>query len=464
MDLLIQKELSMASRKLFGTDGVRGTANVYPMTTEIAMQLGRGLAFILSRNSHRPKIVIGKDTRLSGYMIENALASGICSMGADVVLVGPLPTPGIAATTANMRADAGVVISASHNPFQDNGIKIFSADGFKLPDEMEAGIERLIFENNYPDFKVTAEKVGKAFRLDDATGRYIVFLKQTFPRELSLDGLKIGLDCAHGAAYRAAPAVFEELGAQVTCIGVKPNGHNINAGFGSLYPERIGSVVVKKGLDLGVALDGDADRAIFVDENGQVVDGDHIMAICAQDFLKREVLKKRTLVATVMSNLGLEKAVQRMGARFIRTRVGDRYVVEEMRKRNLNLGGEQSGHLVFLDHNTTGDGILSTLMLLSVMLRENRSLSDLADTMESFPQVLVNLKVASRPPLESLTALPKAVKAAEAKLQDEGRILVRYSGTEPKIRIMIEGQDQDEIEELAQELGRVAVKEIGSVG
>ncbi len=454
----------MAPRKLFGTDGVRGVANVHPMTTEIAMQLGRGLAFVLSRNSHRPKIVIGKDTRLSGYMIENALASGICSMGADVVLVGPLPTPGIAATTANMRADAGVVISASHNPFQDNGIKIFSADGFKLPDEMEAGIERLIFENNYPDFKVTAEKVGKAFRLDDATGRYVVFLKQAFPRELSLDGLKIGLDCAHGAAYRAAPAVFEELGAQVTCIGVKPNGHNINSGFGSLFPERIGSVVVRKGLDLGVALDGDADRAIFVDENGQVVDGDQIMAICAQDLLKRRILRKRTLVATVMSNLGLEKAIQRMGARLIRTRVGDRYVVEEMRKRNLNLGGEQSGHLVFLDHNTTGDGVLSTLMLLSVMLRENRSLSDLADTMESFPQVLVNLKVASKPPLESLTGLTRAVDAAEARLKDEGRILVRYSGTEPKIRIMIEGQDQDEIEDMAQDLGRVAVKEIEAAG
>ena len=454
----------MAIRKLFGTDGVRGVANVFPMTTEMAMQLGRGLAFVLSKKSRRPKIVIGKDTRLSGYMIENALASGICSMGADVVLVGPLPTPGIAATTASMRADAGVVISASHNPFQDNGIKIFSSDGFKLPDEMEARIERLVLENNYPDFKVTAERVGKAFRLDDATGRYIVFLKQTFPRELSLEGLKIGLDCAHGAAYRAAPAVLEELGAQVTRIGVKPNGHNINAGFGSLYPERIASVVVKKGLDLGVALDGDADRAIFVDENGQVVDGDHIMAICARDLLNREALKKRTLVATVMSNLGLEKAIQRMGARLIRTQVGDRYVVEEMRKRGLNLGGEQSGHLVFLDHNTTGDGILSTLMLLSVMIRESRSLSDLADTMESFPQVLINEKVASKPPLESLTKLPQALKAAEEDLKGDGRILIRYSGTEAKIRVMVEGPDQDRIEALARELGRLAVQEIGDLG
>ena len=296
----------MAARKLFGTDGVRGVANIYPMTTEIAMQLGRGLAFVLSRKNRRPKIVIGKDTRLSGYMIENALASGICSMGADVVLVGPLPTPGIAATTANMRADAGVVVSASHNPFQDNGIKIFSSDGFQTA-RRDGGQHRAAHpgEPLSRTSRLRPRGWGKAFRLDDATGRYVVFLKQTFPRELSLDGLKIGLDCAHGAAYRAAPAVLEELGAQVTCIGVKPNGHNINANFGSLYPERIGTVVKKKKLDLGVALDGDADRAIFVDENGNVVDGDHIMAICAQDLLNREVLKKRTMVATVMSNLGV---------------------------------------------------------------------------------------------------------------------------------------------------------------
>jgi len=451
----------MALRKLFGTDGVRGVANVHPMTTELAMQLGRGLAFVLRQVAPRPKIVVGKDTRLSGYMIENALASGICSMGADVVLVGPLPTPGIAATTASLRAEAGVVISASHNPFQDNGIKIFSGDGFKLPDEMEAKIEKLILDNNYPDFKVTAENVGKAFRLDDATGRYIVFLKQTFPRRLSLDGLKIGLDCAHGAAYKAAPAVLAELGAEVTAIGVKPNGQNINAGFGSLFPDRIASVVRQKGLNLGVALDGDADRAIFVDENGHVVDGDHILAICARDLLNRRALKKRTVVATVMSNLGLEKALEGMGARLIRTKVGDRYVVEAMRQRGLNLGGEQSGHLVFLDHNTTGDGILSTLMVLSVMLRESRSLSDLSDVMESFPQVLLNLKVASKPPLKELKTLDRAVRAAEEKLDGNGRILVRYSGTEPKLRIMIEGQDQAEIERMAAELGEVATSEIG---
>jgi len=451
----------MDSRKLFGTDGVRGVANIYPMTTEVAMQLGRGLVYVLRRDGQRPKIVIGKDTRLSGYMIENALASGICSMGADVVLVGPLPTPGLAFITCNMRADAGVVISASHNPFQDNGIKIFQGDGFKLDDKLEAEIERLILGNHYPDFKVTAEAVGKAFRLDDATGRYIVFLKQNFPLNLSLVGLKIGLDCAHGAAYKAAPAVLSELGAEVTLIGCKPNGQNINKNCGSLHPERIAQVVRTRNLDLGVALDGDADRAIFVDEKGRVVDGDHIMAICAKDMAGRRALRKKTVAATVMSNLGLEVALQRLSLRLIRTRVGDRYVVEEMRKRNLNLGGEQSGHLVFLDHNTTGDGILSALMVLSVMLRESRSLSDLAGIMETYPQVLLNVKVKSKPRLGELQDLPRAIRAAEQRLAGKGRVLVRYSGTEPKLRIMIEGEDEAVITGLADELAETARREIG---
>ncbi len=451
----------MAPRKLFGTDGVRGVANVHPMTTETAMQIGRGLAHVLRQKSARPKIVIGKDTRLSGYMIENALASGICSMGADVLLVGPLPTPGIAFITANMRADAGVVISASHNPFQDNGIKIFSADGFKLDDALEAEIEKIILANHYPGFQVTAKNVGKAFRIDDAAGRYVVFLKQTFPQALSLDGLKIGLDCAHGAAYKVAPAVFEELGAKVTAIGVKPNGHNINANCGSLHPERIASVVKSRNLDLGVALDGDGDRAILVDESGQIVDGDHLLAICARDFLARKLLKKRTVVATVMSNLGLEQALIQMGARLIRTQVGDRYVVEEMRKRSLNLGGEQSGHLVFLDYNTTGDGILSTLMTLSVMLKEERSLSDLADVMETFPQVLNNLPVKSKPPLESLQKLPRAIEAAEEEMGQKGRVLVRYSGTENKLRIMVEGENEALINQVARDLAAAAKGELG---
>jgi phosphoglucosamine mutase len=450
----------MAETKLFGTDGVRGVANVHPMTTEIAMQLGRGLAYVLRQHSQRPKILIGKDTRLSGYMIENALASGICSMGADVLLVGPMPTPGIAFITTNMRAEAGVVISASHNPFQDNGIKIFAADGFKLDDGLEAEIESLILNNHYPGFKVTAGAVGKATRLDDARGRYIVFLKQTFPQGLSLDGLKIGLDCAHGAAYKIAPAVLEELGARVTAIGVKPNGQNINKNCGSLHPERIASVVKTRGLDLGVALDGDGDRAIFVDENGNVINGDHILAICAKDLLNHKSLKRRTVVATVMSNLGLERALNQMGVRLLRTQVGDRHVVEAMRQRNLNLGGEQSGHLIFLDHNTTGDGILSTLMLLSVMLNENRSLSDLADVMEVYPQVLLNIPVKHKTPLENLSDLNRTIQAVETDMGDRGRVLIRYSGTENKLRIMVEGEDDDLIRQAADDLAQAATAEL----
>lgn len=451
----------MASRTLFGTDGIRGVANVHPMTSEIATQVGRGLAYVLRKLSTRPKIVIGKDTRLSGYMLETALASGVCSMGADVLLVGPLPTPGIAFITQSMRADAGVVISASHNAFQDNGIKIFNSDGYKLDDELEAMIESLILADDYPDFKVTAEAVGKAFRIEDAGGRYIVFLKQAFPKAMTLDGLRIGIDCANGAAYKVAPAVLEELGAEVTTIGDKPNGQNINRRFGSLHPDRIAQVVRSRGLDLGVALDGDADRAIFVDAHGEIVDGDHIMAICAEDMIRRDALRNKTVVATVMSNLGLEKAIRSMGGHLLRTKVGDRYVVEEMRQGGHNLGGEQSGHLIFLDHNTTGDGILSTLMVLSVMIREQKPLSELARVMESFPQTLLNLKVKTKPPLSELTALPRAVAGVEEKLAGDGRVLIRYSGTEPKIRVMIEGADQAEIETMAQELGEVALKEIG---
>ena len=450
----------MTAKRLFGTDGVRGVANIEPMTTEVAMQLGRGLAYVLRQKNQRPRILIGKDTRLSGYMIENALASGICSMGADVLLVGPMPTPGIAFLTRSMRANAGVVISASHNPFQDNGIKIFAAAGFKLDDGLEAEIEELVLNDHYPGFQVTAKAVGKAFRLDDAAGRYIVRLKQSFPDALNLDGLKIGIDCAHGAAYKIAPAVFEELGASVTAIGVKPTGHNINKNCGSLYPERIASVVKNRGLDLGVALDGDADRAIFVDENGGVVDGDYILAICAKDLISRRALKKRTVVATVMSNLGLEKALSRMGARLVRTQVGDRYVVEAMRQRKLNLGGEQSGHLIFLDHNTTGDGILSTLMLLSVMLRENRSLTDLTDVMETFPQLLLNLKVGRKTPLAELKELPQAIKQVEAELGDQGRVLVRYSGAEALLRIMVEAESDALVRRTAESLAHAAKAEL----
>ena len=347
-------------KKLFGTDGVRGVANVHPMTTEMAMQLGRAAAYIFkSSGPRRHRIVIGKDTRLSGYMLESALVAGICSMGVDVLQVGPLPTPGIANITKSMRADAGVVISASHNAFQDNGIKFFSADGFKLPDEIELKIEKLIDSKKIDSLRPTATEVGKAFRIDDAAGRYIVFLKNSFPADLDLSGLKIVLDCANGAAYKVAPAVFEELGAEVIPLGVKPNGSNINAGCGSLHPEVISEAVKSHQAHIGIALDGDADRVIVCDEFGNEVNGDQIMAICATDMLASKTLKKKTLVATVMSNMGLDIALRRAGGKIIKTAVGDRYVVEEMRKGGYNLGGEQSGHLIFLDSNTTGDGVLA---------------------------------------------------------------------------------------------------------
>jgi len=449
-------------KKLFGTDGVRGVANVYPMTCEMAMQLGRAAAYIFkSAGKRRHRIVIGKDTRLSGYMLENALVAGICSMGVDVLVVGPLPTPGIANITSSMRADAGVVISASHNAFQDNGIKFFSADGFKLPDEIELKIENLIETNHIDSLRPTATEVGKAFRIDDAAGRYIVFLKNTFPQEMDLSGLKIVLDCANGAAYKVAPAVFEELGAEVIALGVKPNGTNINAGCGSLHPEVISAVVKEHQADIGIALDGDADRVIVCDEFGNEVDGDHIMAICATDMLRRNILKKKTLVATVMSNMGLDIAVRKAGGTVIKTAVGDRYVVEEMRKEGYNLGGEQSGHMIFLDHSTTGDGILSALQLLAVMRRAGKPLSELARQMIALPQVLVNARVSEKRDIMTIPEIAARVGDVEKKLGNEGRVLIRYSGTEPLLRVMIEGQDKYEITAWANEIADMVKRHIG---
>ncbi len=439
-------------RQLFGTDGVRGVANIYPMTTEIAMQIGRAIAFIVKTQAKGHHIVIGKDTRLSGYMIENALAAGVCSMGVDVQLLGPLPTPGIAFITTSMRADAGVVISASHNPFQDNGIKIFSKDGFKLPDEVELDIEDLIFSQKMAALRPVADEVGKATRIDDVKGRYIVFLKNTFPDKYTLDDFHIVLDCAHGATYKVAPFVFSELGAKVTCIGVDPDGKNINRDCGALHPEVMAEKVKQLGADIGLALDGDGDRLIVCDENGEIVDGDHIMAICAADLLSRRKLKKKTLVATVMSNMGLEKAMKKMGGKLIRTQVGDRYVVETMRAKGYNFGGEQSGHLVFLDHNTTGDGILAGLQLLSIMIKKKQRLSKLAEIMTTYPQVLENVRMSTKIAPEQIQGFPEALAAAEKQLGKRGRILVRPSGTEPVIRVMVEGEEQKEITTLALEL------------
>jgi phosphoglucosamine mutase len=453
------------NRRLFGTDGIRGVANVHPMTSEMAIQVGRAAAHLFKEGpgdpNRRHKILIGKDTRLSGYMIENALSSGICSMGVDVLLVGPMPTPGIAFLTSSMRADAGVVISASHNPFQDNGIKFFSRDGFKLPDQLELKMEEMIFSDELHALRPTALEVGKAFKIEDSRGRYIVFLKNTFPKDLTLEGLTIALDCAHGAAFRVAPAVLEELGAEVIPMGVEPDGENINRGCGSLHAEVVTSAVRKHGADLGIALDGDADRAIFVDERGTLVDGDTIMAICGLEMLRYRTLAKKTVVATVMSNLGLEIALREAGAQMIRTQVGDRYVVEEMVRGGFNFGGEQSGHLIFLDQNTTGDGMITALQLLAIMKRNERPLSDLSRVITRVPQVLVNVRVKERGELTEVPEIRRRIRQVESDLGKEGRLLVRFSGTEPVLRVMVEGQDEGSIRRIAEELAGDIAAELG---
>jgi phosphoglucosamine mutase len=438
-----------ALRRLFGTDGVRGVANVHPMTAEMALQLGRALAYIVRSGPHRHRIVVGKDTRLSGYMLEQAIASGICSMGVDVMLCGPLPTPGIAFLTESMRADAGVVISASHNPYQDNGIKFFSRDGFKLPDELEVKIEKLVLgggddDAGAEDFRAlrpTATRIGKAKRIDDAIGRYVVFLKSLFPKGLTLDGLTVVVDCANGAAYHVAPAVLEELGAKVISLGVKPDGKNINDGCGAMHPESMAKTIQRHGAHLGLALDGDADRVILADEQGRVVDGDAIMALVGRDLIRQGTLVKRTVVATVMSNIGLERALSPVKGRVVRTAVGDRYVVEEMRRSGYNFGGEQSGHLIFLDHVTTGDGVAAALNVLAVMQREGQPLSALARCFEPVPQALVNVVVKEKRPLSELPAVGKAIAGVEKALGADGRVLVRFSGTENKVRVLVEGTD-----------------------
>jgi phosphoglucosamine mutase len=442
MALRLIDKPSEPARRLFGTDGIRGVANAHPMTGEMMLQLGRAVAYLIRNGSHRHRVVIGKDTRLSGYMLETALASGICSMGVDVLICGPLPTPAISQLTVSMRADAGAVISASHNPYQDNGIKFFSRDGFKLPDETEMKIEELIANDELHHLRPTATSIGKAFRIEDAGGRYVVFAKSTFPKDLTLEGLTIVVDCGHGAAYRVAPTVLQELGAKVITIGAEPDGKNINKGFGALHPETMCKAVVKTGADLGIALDGDADRLIVADEKGKVVDGDAVMAVCGLDLLRRKALPKKTLVATVMSNLGLDQCIAKAGGRVVRTRVGDRYVVEEMRKNGYSFGGEQSGHLIFLEHATTGDGTVAALALLSVMVQSGKPMSELARMMDVYPQAQLNLAVREKPELGSLPAVMRAIRDVEKKLGKEGRVLVRYSGTEPKVRVLVEGPEK----------------------
>ena len=445
----------MTPRKLFGTDGVRGTANVHPMTAEVALALGQAIAHVFANSKRdRTQIIIGKDTRLSGYLFEDALAAGICSMGADVIQVGPMPTPGMAFLTVDMRCDAGVMISASHNPYQDNGIKFFSSDGFKLPDAVEERIEALVASDELAGSRASPDEIGRARRIEDETGRYVVFLKHTFPKELSLDGMRIALDCAHGAAYRVGPTVLQELGAQVVPLGVNPNGRNINDGCGALHPQTVAEAVGEAGAHVGIALDGDADRCVMVDERGQIVDGDVLLALCAADLHSRGGLAGGGVVATVMSNLGLEKALEAMGLALVRTQVGDRYVVEAMREGGYNLGGEQSGHILFLDHNTSGDGLMTALQTLAVMRRTERPLSELIAGFERFPQALVNVAVQKKRPLEELPEMMKALRRVETELDGRGRVLIRYSGTEAKARVMVEGEDDARVQQYAEELAQ----------
>ncbi len=448
-------------RKLFGTDGVRGVANLDPMTSEMAMQLGRAAAHLFMRRAGRHQIVIGKDTRISGYMLESALTSGICSMGVDVLLVGPMPTPAIAFLTRSLRADAGVMISASHNPYQDNGIKFFSSDGVKLPDEMEQRIEKLIVSNEIAHLRPTADAVGKAYRIDDAEGRYIEFVKRSLPKNMDFKGLKVVVDCANGAAYKVAPKVLRELGATVEVIGDKPNGMNINAGCGAVHPELLQQAVRERGAHLGVALDGDADRALFVCAQGRVLGGDPIMAMLALDLNRQGQLAKQTVVGTVMSNFGLERAMVKAGITLVRTAVGDRYLLERMSADGYNFGGEQSGHFIFLDHSTTGDGLLAALQVLSLMKRTDKSLLDLAQAMTAVPQVLLNVKVATKPDLDTVSELQQAIRDSEQRLNGSGRVLVRYSGTEPLLRVMVEGERDDQIRDVANRLVEVIKAHIG---
>jgi phosphoglucosamine mutase len=434
------------------------------MTGEVMLELGRAIAMVFrlgpnTRRSHR--VLIAKDTRLSGYMLEDALASGLCSMGVNVLQVGPMPTPGLAFLTVDMRCDAGAMISASHNPFQDNGVKFFSKDGLKLPDEIEARIEGLMNSEELKRHRPHGSDIGRAQRIEDAAGRYIVFLKKTFPSDLDLGGLRVVIDCANGAAYRVAPTVLEELGADVIPVANAPTGLNINENCGALHPETLARKVLEYRADLGIALDGDADRCLLVDERGELVNGDQVLAMCAIEMHRNGLLNHGTVAATVMSNLGLEVALKEEGIQLVRTPVGDRYVVEEMLRSGLNLGGEQSGHIVFLDHNTTGDGTLSALQVLALVRRSGRPLSDLASVMEAFPQVLRAVRVSRKPPLEELPDVEALIRRIEADLKGRGRILVRYSGTEPVARVMVEGEDRRRVERLADELTAKIHAQIG---
>ncbi|MCB0349697.1 MAG: phosphoglucosamine mutase [Bdellovibrionales bacterium] len=453
------------SQKLFGTDGIRGTANKFPMTPDLALKVGQALGYVLKQQqSHKGAkltVLIGKDTRLSGYMIEQAMASGLNSMGIRVLLTGPLPTPGIGFVSQNMRADAGVVISASHNAFCDNGIKIFGPDGFKISQAIEDEIERLVYEDNLTALLEEPNEIGRSRRIDDADGRYIVYAKNTFPMNLSLEGMRIVLDCANGAAYKVAPAIFEELGAEVMVIGNTPNGRNINDKFGALHPTRTCDEVIKYRADVGISLDGDADRVIMVDELGRIVNGDHILAISAIQKKKIGQLPKDTIVATEMSNVGLEHCLANYGIRVVRTDVGDKYVVDEMRKNGYTLGGEQSGHIIYSDHSSTGDGTIAALHVLAVMRATGKKLSVLSDVMTDAPQVLINARVKQKTELTSLPGYSELIKSVQDRLKGQGRVFVRYSGTEPIVRVLVEGLDKQKIHIYAEEIASFLQSHLG---
>lgn len=452
---------NLQSVKIFGTDGVRGLANEAPMTVEIALALGRAAGKLFRKEKRKHRIVIGKDTRLSCYMFENALIAGLCSMGIDTLMLGPFPTPGVAFLTRAYRADAGIVISASHNPYYDNGIKFFSPEGFKLPDEWETEMERLVHENDFSDSLPDCDALGKNTKVKDAHGRYIEFAKATYPKHLTLRSLRIALDCANGAVWRVAPYIFQELDATVFVYGNNPDGLNINDGCGALHPSHIREAVLAEGCDVGIALDGDGDRLIMVDEKGNIIDGDTILAICASDLKKRGLLRNNRVVGTVMSNFGFLKSMEKEGIEVIRAAVGDRNVVQEMLKHDCNLGGEQSGHIIFSDHNTTGDGLVSALQVLRIMVETGKNLSELATIIQRYPQVLVNVPIKEKPPLDQLKSVQHAVRDAEATLGPNGRVLVRYSGTEKICRVMAEGPDEKVVTKLVQQIVSEVKREIG---
>jgi phosphoglucosamine mutase len=452
-------------KTLFGTDGIRGTANTFPITPEIVTKVGQALGHVLKsqpvRKGDQRTVLIGKDTRLSGYMIEQAMASGLNSMGVRVLLTGPLPTPGVGFLARNMRADAGVVISASHNAFQDNGIKIFGHDGYKLSQDTEKEIERLVFEEDLSRYLVDSNQVGRTRRIDDASGRYIVYAKNTFPLQADLEGLRVVLDCAHGAAYKVAPEIFRELGAEVIVIGDEPNGRNINDEYGALYPQRTCEEVQKYRADVGITLDGDADRVIMVDDRGRLVNGDHILAILALSMKRRGLLTKNTVVATEMSNVGLDRVLRDHDISLLRTDVGDKYVVEAMKKNGFVLGGEQSGHIINLENSTTGDGCLAALAVLSVMRESQKKLSELNDLLKDVPQVLVNTRVKTRKELSEVPGYTELVAKIRAELGDRGRVFVRYSGTEPVVRVLVEGHDRHRIAAYAEQIAQFAQQQLG---